>query len=200
MAISFGKRAFDLAAVLACLPVWVPLVALLALIVMLDGGTPFYSQNRIGRGGRVFRMWKLRSMVRGADALLAAHLDTDPDARAEWDHRQKLSKDPRITAFGGLIRKTSLDELPQLFNVLAGDMSLVGPRPMMVDQRALYPGEAYFHLRPGITGPWQVTARHRTGFASRAGFDDQYNAALSFGTDLGLLLATTKVVVQGRGA
>jgi exopolysaccharide production protein ExoY len=193
------KRAFDLAVVLAALPAVLPLVLLLALLVALDGGRPFYVQTRLGHGGRVFRMWKLRSMVWDADARLRAHLDACPTARAEWESTQKLKRDPRITRFGRLIRRSSLDELPQLWNVLKGDMSLVGPRPMMPGQRALYPGTAYFDLRPGLTGPWQVSERNATSFADRARFDAEYDRSLSFVTDLRLILATIRVVLRATG-
>jgi lipopolysaccharide/colanic/teichoic acid biosynthesis glycosyltransferase len=193
------KRAFDIAFTLMLAPLLVPLVALLALMVMTDGHGPFYSQARVGRGGRIYRIWKLRSMVPNAEAALATHLATDPAAAAEWAHHQKLANDPRITPVGRFLRTFSLDELPQFWNVLKGDMSLVGPRPMMPDQVALYPGESYFALRPGITGPWQVSDRHATSFAARAEFDDAYFARLSLGADLRFVLTTVFVVVRGTG-
>ena len=193
------KRLLDLLLVLAALPVIVPFIAALALVVALNNGNPFYSQARVGRGGRIYTMWKLRSMVNGADATLDAHLATDPAARAEWDRTQKLKSDPRITRFGRTLRKFSLDELPQLWNVIRGDMSLVGPRPMLPEQRALYPGEAYYRLRPGITGIWQVSERNDSSFADRADYDSQYDDTLSLKTDLGLLVATVRVVLRGTG-
>ena len=193
------KRAVDVLLVLLAAPVVVPVVALLAGLVMLDGAAPFYAQDRIGRNGRRFRLWKLRSMVPDADAALAAHLAADPAARAEWDHHQKLARDPRITRAGRVIRATSLDELPQLWNVLVGEMSLVGPRPMMVDQRALYPGHAYYRLRPGLTGAWQVSDRHASGFADRARFDGDYDRRLSPMDDARLLARTVGVVLRATG-
>ncbi len=193
------KRALDILLVVLSLPVVLPIVALLALLVMRDGHAPFYTQARIGRGGRIFRFWKLRSMVYDADARLSEHLDSDPEARAEWDHSQKLKADPRITRFGNFLRKSSLDELPQLFNVLKGDMSLVGPRPMMAGQQALYPGTAYYALRPGITGSWQVSDRNQSSFAARADFDTAYEETLSFAGDLHILAATFGAVVRGTG-
>jgi lipopolysaccharide/colanic/teichoic acid biosynthesis glycosyltransferase len=141
----------------------------------------------------------MRSMVVDADARLADHLAADPAARAEWDATQKLKNDPRITRVGRVLRKCSIDELPQLWNVVTGDMSLVGPRPMMPQQQALYPGRAYFALRPGITGPWQVSKRNESTFAERAVFDEAYQRNLSFTTDLGLLMATVRVVLRGTG-
>jgi exopolysaccharide production protein ExoY len=194
-----GKRALDLVALLLALPVVLPVVALLALFVALDGGRPFYFQDRLGRGGRVFRIVKLRTMVADAEARLAAHLAADPAAAAEWAATQKLRQDPRITRFGRILRKASLDELPQLWNVLTGDMSLVGPRPMMVCQRDLYPGRAYFALRPGLTGPWQVSDRNSCSFADRARFDEAYARELSLAGDLGLLARTVSVVLRGTG-
>ena len=192
------KRALDVAMVLMAAPAALLLIALLAILVC-SSGRPFYVQERLGRGGRTYRMWKLRSMVPDADARLARHLEADPAARAEWDRTQKLRADPRVTRLGRLLRKTSLDELPQLWNVLKGDMSLVGPRPMIPHQRALYPGTAYFRLRPGITGPWQVSTRNASSFADRARFDAQYERDLSLRTDLALLAATARVVVKGTG-
>ncbi len=194
-----GKRALDLILVVFFAPAWVTLIALLALLVRRDGGPAFYTQDRIGMGGRVFKMWKLRSMVVGADELLAAHLAADPAAHAEWAEKQKLRRDPRITQFGQFIRKTSLDELPQLWNVLLGDMSLVGPRPMMVGQEALYDGSAYYRLKPGVTGPWQVSPRNQIGFADRAIFDDAYEREVGFVKDIGLILSTVRIVVRATG-
>lgn len=193
------KRVLDVAAILVAVPVVAPVVAALALLVRCDGGTSFYVQDRIGLDGRVFRMWKLRSMVVDADDRLAAHLADDPAARLEWAETQKLRTDPRITRVGRLLRKCSLDELPQLINVLRGDMSLVGPRPMMTSQRALYPGTAYYALRPGITGYWQTAGRNRTSFEARADFDAAYLADLSLATDLRVLARTVGVVLNGTG-
>lgn len=195
----YFKRAFDILAVLLAAPFVLPVVLLMGLLVMRDGGSMFYTQARIGRGGKVFRIWKLRSMVVNADKKLEEYLASDPVARAEWNEHQKLKNDPRITAAGRLIRKTSLDELPQLWNVLRGDMSLVGPRPMMPDQKALYPGRAYYRLRPGLTGFWQISDRNETSFAGRAAYDTQYARRLSLPTDVMVLCATVWVVVRGTG-
>jgi exopolysaccharide production protein ExoY len=197
--VHLGKRLLDLFFVLLFAPVVVPIVVGLALLVRIDGGSAFYYQDRIGRNGRVFRIWKIRSMVMGADALLEAHLKADPAARAEWVRSQKLLDDPRVTRLGRLIRKTSLDELPQLWNVFVGDMSLVGPRPMLPCQAALYPGKAYFRVRPGLTGFWQISSRNRTSFAARARFDTFYAEEVSFVTDIRVLLATFRVVFRGTG-
>jgi exopolysaccharide production protein ExoY len=193
------KRALDVAAVLLSAPVVVPIVLILALMVAREGGRPFYSQFRVGKNGRPFRMWKLRTMVVDADARMTAYLDANPQARAEWDLNQKLRVDPRITRFGQVLRKTSLDELPQLWNVFCGDMSLVGPRPMMLNQQAMYPGKAYYVVRPGVTGLWQTTDRNQTSFEARAEFDTMYNDSLSFAADMRIIFKTVGVVLKGTG-
>jgi lipopolysaccharide/colanic/teichoic acid biosynthesis glycosyltransferase len=195
----FFKRLLDILLVLLMAPIVLPVVLGLGLLVRRDGGTVFYCQPRIGRGGKVFRLWKLRSMVVDADRKLEEYLCDNPLARAEWDESQKLKEDPRITAAGRLIRKTSLDELPQLWNVLTGDMSLVGPRPMMPQQAELYPGRDYYRLRPGLTGLWQISDRNATSFAARAAYDAEYSRQMSFVTDLFVLFATVWVVIRGTG-
>lgn len=196
---SFFKRFLDIAAVLAAAPIVLPFIVFLGLMVALDGRNPFYKQRRVGRDGRIFTMWKLRSMVHDADERLQAHLENDPEARAEWDDMQKLASDPRITRLGRVLRKTSLDELPQLWNVLIGDMSLVGPRPMMPEQQRLYPGAAYYEMRPGITGYWQISDRNQTTFAARASYDNQYYRDISMSTDASVLLSTVAVVLRCTG-
>ncbi|MDT8327317.1 MAG: sugar transferase [Roseovarius sp.] len=195
----FFKRLMDIAMVLiAAVPVTI-VVAVLAALVALDGKSPFFAQNRVGRNGVTFRMWKLRSMVTDAEQQLETYLDADPAHRREWDSHQKLRHDPRITTIGRFIRKTSLDELPQLFNVLKGDMSIVGPRPMMPSQRVMYPGLAYYAMRPGITGFWQISVRNESSFAERAEFDNSYFSELSLVTDVMVMLRTFRVVLCGTG-
>ncbi|MBN2629241.1 MAG: sugar transferase [Rhodobacteraceae bacterium] len=193
------KRVLDLSAILLAAPLVVPIVALAAVAVARDGGSPFYCQQRVGKGGRIFRMWKLRSMVPDADGQLKTILASDPAMCSEWNATQKLRNDPRITKVGRFLRRSSLDELPQLWNVITGDMSLVGPRPMMPDQRALYPGTAYYALRPGITGYWQTAGRNRTTFHARAEYDAIYEESVALRTDLRLLFQTVGVVVNGTG-
>nr|WP_323781854.1 sugar transferase [Thalassovita sp.] len=194
-----GKRALDLTLVLLMAPTVLVVIVLLAAVIALDGKSPFYCQNRVGRNGRVYRMWKLRSMTPNADAALKQYLADNPDARREWDANQKLRHDPRITRFGKLIRQTSLDELPQLWNVVKGEMSLVGPRPMMCEQRILYPGTEYYDMLPGITGYWQTSVRNESSFRDRAQFDAAYHRDLSVGTDIKVLLATVSVVMSATG-
>lgn len=193
------KRLFDIAAIVLSLPVIVPVIAILALLVARDGGKAFYRQERVGKNGKIYTIWKLRTMVENADQLLDMYLAGNPQAAAEWHSTQKLKNDPRITRSGRILRKCSLDELPQLWNVLMGDMSLVGPRPMMPEQQDLYPGLAYYTQRPGITGTWQVSKRNETTFADRARFDTDYIANLSFLNDMRILAATVRVVVRGTG-
>lgn len=195
----YGKRMLDIVLVLLAAPAVLMVALIIVILVSLDGSSPFFRQWRVGRHGRLFRMWKFRSMVPDAEAKLQDHLSSCSAAAAEWKHFQKLKKDPRITRFGAVLRRTSLDELPQLWNVLKGDMSLVGPRPMLPDQRPLYPGQAYYKLRPGITGPWQVSDRNTCGFADRAGFDHRYLDEMSLGTDLRLIGETLPVVALASG-
>lgn len=193
------KRSFDIAAVVLAAPIVVPLIAGLAFAVRRDGDGAFYTQKRVGMNGRHFRMWKLRSMVTDADDRMADYLAANPQARVEWDTTQKLKRDPRITPFGQFLRRSSLDELPQLWNVLIGEMSIVGPRPIMLNQQALYPGTAYYRLRPGITGFWQTRGRNGTTFEARAEFDDQYDNELSLATDFKVLTQTVGVVMKCTG-
>ncbi len=195
----FFKRLIDAAFVLVTLPISVPIMLIFGLLVALDGHNPFYRQDRVGRNGRIFRIWKLRSMVPDADGLLASHLANDRAARQEWDASQKLKNDPRITRIGRFMRRTSIDELPQLINVLVGNMSLVGPRPMLVSQTSMYPGSAYFKMRPGITGMWQISDRNDCEFKDRAGHDTRYFNELSLGTDISVLASTIGVVLRCTG-
>lgn len=193
------KRTFDMTVVLMALPFVLPLILLLAMLVALEGGKPFYTQARVGRYGKPFRMFKLRTMVPDAEAALKRHLESDPAAREEWEATQKLKKDPRVTFLGRFLRKSSLDELPQLLNVLIGDMSIVGPRPIMVSQQVLYPGADYVRLRPGLTGMWQVTDRNDSTFAKRASFDAEYAMKLNWRTDFRIIWQTVGVVLRCTG-
>jgi len=197
---NLGKRILDVALVLLTLPVTLPVILICALALWIEGGHPFYRQDRLGQHGRHFSILKLRTMVRDADALLEHYLAANPDMRREWDETQKLKQDPRITPIGKFLRASSLDELPQLWNVLIGDMSLVGPRPMMPEQLPLYGNAtAYFALKPGITGVWQVSARNESRFSYRAQIDAAYEQELSMWADLSLMFRTVGVVVRGTG-
>lgn len=196
---SYIKRCMDIVLTLVSAPVALPLIGFAALLIALDGHNPFYSQRRVGKDGREFRIWKLRTMVHQADALLETYLNANPDARQEWDKTQKLKRDPRITKIGKLLRKISLDELPQLWNVFNGTMSLVGPRPMMICQRDVYHGTSYYNLRPGITGLWQISKRNESSFLERVSYDDAYDRTISMKTDLSVLMGTVTVVLRGTG-
>lgn len=193
------KRVMDVAISVILAPIAFLIVAPIAIVISFDGASPLFWQKRVGRNGRVYNMLKLRSMVPNADAMLTDHLDENPAARREWDEMQKLKNDPRITGIGRFIRKTSIDELPQLWNVLVGDMSLVGPRPIMCAQRKLYPGSDYYLMRPGITGYWQISDRNECSFAERALFDTEYYNEMSFGTDFAVLTRTVSVVLRATG-
>jgi len=197
------KRALDLSLAGPALVFLAPLLALLALAVKVqDGGPAFFVQPRVGRDGRLFGCVKFRSMVLDAEERMQRLLREDPEAEREWREKQKLTNDPRVTPVGRVLRATSADELPQLFNVVLGEMSLVGPRPVLPDQIDAYgPGFArYCAARPGLTGLWQVSGRNETSFRRRSEFDQTYLRAWSLFTDLVLLARTVGVVLQKRGA
>lgn len=199
---AFGKRLFDLLFFFLVAPIVVPVILILAILVKMDGGPAFYAQRRIGKDGRTFQFYKLRSMRVNADQLLVKLCKENPEIAEEWNTYQKLRHDPRITRIGNFIRKTSLDELPQVLNVLKGDMSFVGPRPFMPSQQMLYEnakGQAYFDMRPGITGMWQVSGRGETSFVARVKFDNLYHRKQSFRTDISLILRTVMVVFKSTG-
>ena len=198
------KRAVDLAAVLLAAPLWMPTVAVLAAWVWLsDRESAFYGQERIGEDGERFTALKLRTMVTNGDEVLEAALAADPALRAEWDEHFKLERDPRITTAGRLLRRTSLDELPQLINVLRGDMSLVGPRPLPeyhhreLSERVRSLRE---RVKPGITGLWQVSGRSDAGNLGMERWDPYYVRNWSLWLDAVILVRTVKVVVYGSGA
>ncbi|MEM9247775.1 MAG: sugar transferase [Pseudomonadota bacterium] len=194
-----GKRWMDVSLVLLTSVVTLPLLALMLLLVALNGGSPVYTQKRIGLRGREFNLYKLRTMVPDADGALQQILKSDSDRAREWEMTQKLRDDPRVTRLGRFLRASSLDELPQFWNVLRGDMSLVGPRPMMPDQKSLYSGRVYCDLRPGVTGLWQVSARNAESFSRRVDYDKDYEAQLSLWFDVRLLFRTVLVVLRGTG-
>lgn len=200
---AFGKRLLDLTLLVLMLPVVLPLIAAILFVTALGGGRALYSQVRVGRDGRLFRCWKVRTMIPEADAVLARILHNNGALAEEWRTTQKLARDPRVTRFGAHLRRTSLDELPQLWNVLSGTMSLVGPRPFTPEQRGLYRnGRAdadYYRMRPGITGLWQVSRRNRGSFAERATYDSAYRVRMSFWSDLAILARTVVVVLRATG-
>lgn len=196
-----GKRLIDLTIVFLLAPVVLPLLGLILALTWIEGGSPLFVQRRVGRGGREFRCWKVRTMVADADRVLADLLRQDPGAALEWQRHQKLAHDPRVTGLGRRLRRTSLDELPQLWNVVNGTMSLVGPRPFTPEQRMLYSGgQAYFALRPGITGLWQVSQRHTGSFTDRIPLDEEYGRRIGLMVDLAILWRTFAVVLRATGA
>lgn len=199
---NYVKRALDLAMCLMLMPALLPVMAVIWLLVRRDGGPGLFMQDRVGYDGRIFRCFKFRSMAVNAEQALKDMCARDPEIAAEWLKYQKLKNDPRNPRVGRFLRATSLDELPQIFNVLLGDMSLVGPRPFLPSQKALYDeagGGAYYRVLPGVTGPWQVFGRSATTFKDRVRFDDAYYRNLSLTADLGLILRTVKVVLCRTG-
>ena len=197
------KRTFDLFVTSLVSLCFLPLLLLLVLGVRLSSPGPiFYGQRRIGRGHQLFTAWKFRSMVMNADEVLEQHLDSDPALRAEWELYRKLKRDPRVTRIGRIMRKTSLDELPQLWNVLCGQMSLVGPRPIVMAEVDRY-GRRYQHYRrvtPGITGLWQISGRNNTTYERRTEIDEYYVRNWSVAMDLYILYRTIKTVLFTEGA
>jgi exopolysaccharide production protein ExoY len=194
------------ARIATALAVWAtaltPVMVALALLVRADGGPVLFRQRRIGAGGRPFMCLKYRTMRTDAEAQLQQLLARDPEARASWESDFKLRVDPRITRFGSLLRQTSLDELPQLFNVLKGDMSLVGPRPIVAAEVPRY-GRAireYLNCRPGVTGLWQVSGRNDVDYPTRVKLDQTYARNWSLVADVGILFRTVRVVLLRSGA
>ncbi|KGU70171.1 bacterial sugar transferase family protein [Burkholderia pseudomallei MSHR465J] len=179
-----------------------PALAVIAFLVKRDGGPAVFGHVRIGRDGRPFKCLKFRSMVMNADAVLKALLERDPHARAEWEREFKLKNDVRITPIGRFLRRSSLDELPQLMNVVRGEMSLVGPRPVVEAELARYGDDVRYYLaaKPGMTGLWQVSGRNDTSYATRVSLDVSYVKEWSLRRDLVILLKTVNVVLRGSGA
>ena len=200
----FVKRTFDLALPIVLLPLFVPFVGILGLLIKLDSPGPvFFRHTRVGRSGRPFRIYKFRSMYRDSRERLERILETDPSAKQEWLTCFKLKNDPRITRMGRFLRKTSLDELPQIFNVLQGEMSLVGPRPVLEEEITKYYKEFadYYHLvRPGITGLWQVNGRNDVDYDVRVRLDAWYVLNWSAWLDIVILFKTFRVVLNKKGA
>lgn len=195
------KRAFDIVVSLILLPAFLVAIALLYIPTRLDGGPGFFGHLRIGKDGRMFRCWKLRTMVPNAEGRLNQYLDENPEAAREWAESFKLRHDPRVTRLGRIMRATSLDELPQIWNVLAGDMSLVGPRPVTVKELENYGDKvgAYKALRPGVTGVWQVSGRNDVSYEGRVRMDARYGATASLWGDVRIILKTAVVMLRKTG-
>jgi len=198
----YGKRLLDVTLILILLPLFLPLIVTLALLVRLDGGPGYYGHKRIGLNGRAFRCWKIRTMAPDADQTLQNTLTGNPAAALEWARSFKLKNDPRVTRLGRILRKTSLDELPQIWNVLRGDMSLVGPRPITAGELAFYGPDQHIYLsqRPGVTGMWQVHGRRDGCYASRVRLDRRYGCEKGLFTDISLILRTGLCVLARTGS
>jgi len=197
------KRALDIFGASIALVLFGPLILLMCwLTKRQDGENAIFAQDRVARHGRTFRCYKIRSMVPNAGQVLAEILKDDAALRIEWDLHQKLENDPRVTRLGAFMRKTSIDELPQLVNILRGDMSFVGPRPIVHSEISKY-GDEFVHycsVRPGLTGKWQVEGRSNTGYAERILLDSDYARERTFWGDINIMLKTVPAVLKGDGA
>ncbi len=198
-----SKRVFDIVAASAALLLFSPLFLLIAALVKCsDGGRVFYGHRRIGHNGRSFYCLKFRTMREDADRILQEYLRNNPAAYEEWRTSRKLQNDPRVTVVGSVLRKLSLDELPQLINIIRGEMSVVGPRPVVEEELELYEVAAQFYLqsRPGLTGLWQVSGRNDVSYASRVALDSHYVQNWSLINDLIIVGRTVPAVCLSRGS
>lgn len=202
-AYKIGKRALDLLIAIAALPFALVLIALVSVLLKATSPGPiFYRHTRVGLKGKPFGLWKFRTMIHKSDHLLWSHLAESAEAQQEWMRYQKLKRDPRVTKVGTFLRRTNLDELPQLLNVLRGEMSLVGPRPVVQGELKRYGagGVLYTAVLPGITGLWQVSGRGSLPYERRVALDVEYVTTWSFARDLIVLTKTLNAVWTGRGA
>jgi exopolysaccharide production protein ExoY len=198
-----SKRGFDIFAASLALILFSPIFLLLmALVKFSDGGRVFYGHRRVGHNGCFFHCLKFRTMAPDADRILQEHLRKNPKAYEEWRATRKLQDDPRVTAVGAVLRKLSLDELPQLLNIVRGEMSVVGPRPVVEDELELYEASAVFYLRsrPGLTGLWQVSGRNDVSYAARIAFDTHYVTNWSLIKDMVIVARTIPAVCLSRGS
>jgi exopolysaccharide production protein ExoY len=194
-----AKRFLDVLISISMITLLAPAILLIVCLIYLTMGRPiFFSHERVGFGGTTFKCYKFRTMVHGARQKLEAYLRENPAAAEEWWASQKLRNDPRITPMGALLRKSSLDELPQLFNILKGDMTCVGPRPVTSDELSRYKSSAryYIKVRPGLTGLWQVRGRSKTSYDSRVALDRKYVARWTIWLDVKILIETIPAVFR----
>lgn len=198
-----GKRLFDIALTILIAPLVAFVIGVVAVIMMAsgEGGNLFFGHRRVGRNGKVFKCWKIRTMVVDAETKLRDYLASNPEAAAQWARDHKLDNDPRITKIGHFLRKTSLDELPQLWNVLKGEMSFVGPRPIVRSEMHKYGIHrfTYASVRPGLTGLWQVSGRNDISYDERVQLDVDYVQNIAFRTDVSLIVRTAAVVLLRTG-
>jgi undecaprenyl-phosphate galactose phosphotransferase len=198
----FCKRTFDITIAGTLLVGLLPFMLMVAGAIRAGGASPLFSHSRVGKHGCTFQCYKFRTMVMDADRVLSAYLANNLEAQAEWSRDHKLRNDPRVTALGRFLRRTSLDELPQLINVLKGEMTLVGPRPVVHEELERYGDvlRAYLSVRPGVTGIWQVSGRNDTSYDERVALDAWYVENRSLLLDFKILLRTLTVPFGGRGA
>ncbi|MEM7650461.1 MAG: sugar transferase [Pseudomonadota bacterium] len=196
------KRGTDILSATALVPVLGLVIIGVSALIKRDGGCIFYSQKRIGRNGEAFQCLKFRTMVPNAEQALEDYLSQNPDCRDDWNTYKKLKNDPRITLVGKFLRKFSLDELPQIINVLKGEMSLVGPRPILENERHFFAEsyQDYLSVKPGITGLWQVSGRNEKTFVERVELDSEYVRNWTMLSDVSIIFKTFAVVFSGRGA
>jgi undecaprenyl-phosphate galactose phosphotransferase len=200
----FLKRVFDIVSVVVMVVLFGPVMVVIALaIAMSSSGQVIFRQTRVGRNGKQFTIYKFRSMVANSGRVLEELLESSPDAKAEWERDFKLKNDPRVTRIGRFVRQTSLDELPQLWNVLRGDMSIVGPRPVLPEELERHYGSArdhYLSVAPGLTGLWQVSGRNDLGYEQRVWLDRCYVETWNLVTDFTIVMRTVSVMFGRRGA
>lgn len=203
-ALKVVKQIIEISIVLVALPIWLPICAVIYLLILMeDGKNPLFIQERLGKGGKGFKTFKFRTMVPNAEEVLKKVLEEDEALREEWETFYKLRKDPRVTRIGKFLRRTSLDELPQLFNVLLGDMVMVGPRPLTAYHQDVLPAtvrELRESVKPGITGLWQVSGRSDAGTEGMKKWDPYYVQNWSLKLDLSILIRTAFVVIACKGA
>jgi exopolysaccharide production protein ExoY len=200
--VQIAKRTVDIVGSLIALILLAPLLCVVGLLIcVVDPGPVIYAQERVGKAGRLFRCLKFRTMLMNADEILERVLESDLAARAEWQRLHKLRRDPRVTKFGRFLRMSSIDELPQLLNVLKGDMSLVGPRPVVLDESYMYGHRFrnYCMVKPGLTGLWQVNGRNNTTYRRRVALDVIYSRRMSLAFDFRILCRTIPVILRGEG-
>ncbi|UHS59488.1 sugar transferase [Agrobacterium vaccinii] len=198
-----AKRSFDVSSALLAILILSPIfLMIMALVKFTDRGPAFYGHRRVGHNGRMFHCLKFRTMVTNGDEVLRQYLAANPEAAEEWKATRKLKNDPRVTAIGNVLRKLSLDELPQLINIIRGEMSVVGPRPVVDEELNYYESAASYYLstRPGLTGLWQISGRNDVSYKERVDYDTQYVRTWSMMQDVSIIFKTIPAVCMSRGS